>query len=198
MAAEQRRSTGLPQACRDLERSGRRRQRLAVQRVTRRTDPANPRDRDGRQAPGRASRPAASVLATSGDRIALIGGFNPSRDGSEIAKLHGSAPAGALPAKDVPAIRRGPRAASVRASATQRLPSVLTTSPRVASRWRSPSAASPPSFGAIINLLEQEPRPVRRGLRYRIHRLPAPTEGLDGLLIIGAVGGRRPDDQRAC
>jgi phosphoribosylformylglycinamidine synthase II len=42
----------------------------------------------------------------AGDKIALVGSFNPSRDGSEIAKLHGSAPAGALPAKDVSAIRK--------------------------------------------------------------------------------------------
>jgi phosphoribosylformylglycinamidine synthase subunit PurL len=44
-------------------------------------------------------------FASAGDKIALIGGFHPSRDGSELAKLHGSAPAGALPAKDVAAIR---------------------------------------------------------------------------------------------
>ncbi len=43
--------------------------------------------------------------ANTGDQIALVGGFNPSRDGSEIAKLYGSAPAGALPAKDASAIR---------------------------------------------------------------------------------------------
>ena len=44
-------------------------------------------------------------LSNAGDQIALVGGFNPSRDGSEIAKLYGSAPAGALPAKDASAIR---------------------------------------------------------------------------------------------
>ncbi len=43
--------------------------------------------------------------SNAGDQIALVGGFNPSRDGSEIAKLYGSAPAGALPAKDASAIR---------------------------------------------------------------------------------------------
>jgi len=51
-------------------------------------------------------RNAAGIAFTnSGDRIALIGDFNPSRDGSELAKLYGSAPAGALPDKDVAAIR---------------------------------------------------------------------------------------------
>ncbi|HTW13193.1 MAG TPA: AIR synthase-related protein, partial [Solirubrobacteraceae bacterium] len=44
-------------------------------------------------------------FAAAGHRIALVGDFNPSRDGSELAKLHGSAPAGALPAKDLAAIR---------------------------------------------------------------------------------------------
>jgi phosphoribosylformylglycinamidine synthase subunit PurL len=44
-------------------------------------------------------------FATPGDKIALVGGFRPSRDGSELAKLQGSAPAGALPEKDVAAIR---------------------------------------------------------------------------------------------
>ncbi len=44
-------------------------------------------------------------FAAAGDRIALVGHFNPRRDGSELAKLQGSAPAGALPAKDVAALR---------------------------------------------------------------------------------------------
>ena len=43
--------------------------------------------------------------SNTGDQIALVGGFSPSRDGSEIAKLYGSAPAGALPVKDASAIR---------------------------------------------------------------------------------------------
>ncbi len=44
-------------------------------------------------------------FANEGHKIALVGGFNPSRDGSELAKLHGRAPAGALPEKDVAEIR---------------------------------------------------------------------------------------------
>jgi phosphoribosylformylglycinamidine synthase subunit PurL len=52
-----------------------------------------------------ARRTGSLGFANAGDKIALIGGFHPSRDGSELAKLHGSAPAGALPAKDVAAIR---------------------------------------------------------------------------------------------
>ena len=109
---------GLAQACRDLERAGRRRQRLAVQRIARRSDPADAGDRHGRQTPRRAPRRARSVSLQPGDKIALVGEFNPSRDGSEIAKLHGSAPAGALPAKDVSAIREA-QCGSARASATR-------------------------------------------------------------------------------
>ena len=52
-----------------------------------------------------AGRAGRLGFANPGDRIALVGRFHPSRDGSELAKLHGSAPAGALPAKDVAAIR---------------------------------------------------------------------------------------------
>ncbi len=44
-------------------------------------------------------------FADEGDVIGLIGPFHPSRDGSEIAKLQGSAPVGALPVKDLAAIR---------------------------------------------------------------------------------------------
>ena len=48
-----------------------------------------------------AARTGRVGFATPGDRIAIIGAFNPSRTGSEIAKLHGEAPAGTLPAKDL-------------------------------------------------------------------------------------------------
>jgi phosphoribosylformylglycinamidine synthase II len=40
-----------------------------------------------------------------GDVVALLGPFNPSLDGSELAKLQGRAPAGALPLKDLDALR---------------------------------------------------------------------------------------------
>ncbi|MCL2419957.1 MAG: phosphoribosylformylglycinamidine synthase subunit PurL, partial [Conexibacteraceae bacterium] len=50
-------------------------------------------------------RAGQTGFGAEGEAIALVGSFNPSRDGSEIAKLQGSAPAGALPAKDVSAIR---------------------------------------------------------------------------------------------
>jgi phosphoribosylformylglycinamidine synthase len=43
-------------------------------------------------------------FARPGDRIAIVGPFSPSRTGSEVAKLQGEAPVGALPTKDMPAV----------------------------------------------------------------------------------------------
>jgi phosphoribosylformylglycinamidine synthase subunit PurL len=43
-------------------------------------------------------------FADTGDAIALIGPFNPGPDGSELAKLQGSAPVGLLPFKEIQAI----------------------------------------------------------------------------------------------
>jgi phosphoribosylformylglycinamidine synthase subunit PurL len=43
-------------------------------------------------------------FAREGDTIALVGSFHPGRSGSELAKLQGAAPVGALPAKDTRAI----------------------------------------------------------------------------------------------
>ncbi len=122
---------------------------------------------------------------TSGDRIALVGDFNPCRDGSEIAKLQGSAPAGALPAKDAAAIRAAH--ALVREGVRD---------------GRFTSAHDIAEGGIAVALAECC---IAAGLG-AIIRLPAgidlfgedlgtafivsgPTEGLEGLEIIGAVGG---------
>jgi len=43
---------------------------------------------------------------TPGEKIALVGSFNPLRDGSEIAKLHGHPLAGMIPSKDLAAIKQ--------------------------------------------------------------------------------------------
>ncbi len=45
-----------------------------------------------------------TAFLEAGHAIALLGDFNPSRDGSELAKLQGAAPSGALPAKDLDAL----------------------------------------------------------------------------------------------
>ena len=87
--------------------------------------------------------PAGSGSRDAGDAIALVGSFNPSRAGSEIAKLQGERARWAhCPLKDVPAIRdaqaSGPAGRAVAGARRMRM-----TSPRAGSRWRWPSAASP-------------------------------------------------------
>jgi phosphoribosylformylglycinamidine synthase II len=52
-----------------------------------------------------ASRPGRLGFAREGDQIALVGVFEPSRAGSELAKLQGQAPAGPLPFTDEQAVR---------------------------------------------------------------------------------------------
>jgi phosphoribosylformylglycinamidine (FGAM) synthase-like enzyme len=85
---------GLARGLRGARRAGRRRQRLALQRVARRPDPADAGRRDGRQAARRAA-PAGSASPNAGDAIALVGPSHPRADGSELAKLRGVAPGGA-------------------------------------------------------------------------------------------------------
>jgi phosphoribosylformylglycinamidine synthase II len=53
-----------------------------------------------------AARAGQSGFAASGDAIALVGSFTPVSTGSELAKLRGEAPEGALPALDMEAARR--------------------------------------------------------------------------------------------
>jgi phosphoribosylformylglycinamidine synthase subunit PurL len=52
-----------------------------------------------------AVKPEGIGFRTPGEQIALVGAFNPLRDGAEIAKLHGHPLAGMLPFKDVAALR---------------------------------------------------------------------------------------------
>jgi phosphoribosylformylglycinamidine synthase subunit PurL len=52
-----------------------------------------------------ASRAGRLGFLREGDLIALVGPFNPSLTGSELAKLQGHVPAGALPPMDKPAVR---------------------------------------------------------------------------------------------
>jgi phosphoribosylformylglycinamidine synthase II len=121
-----------------------------------------------------------------GDRIALVGSFNPTRDGSEIAKLHGSAPAGALPDKDVSAIRATHE--RVRQAIRNR---DFTTAHDIAEGGILVAIAEcciATGLGAIINLPEDiDPFGEDFGTAFIVS---GPTEGLEGLSIIGAVGGR--------
>jgi phosphoribosylformylglycinamidine synthase II len=52
-----------------------------------------------------AARAGRLAFAREGDAVGLVGPFAPSRAGSELAKLRGQAPAGALPLKDEQAVR---------------------------------------------------------------------------------------------
>jgi phosphoribosylformylglycinamidine synthase II len=121
-----------------------------------------------------------------GDRIALVGSFNPSRDGSELAKLHGSAPAGALPDKDVSAIR----AAHERVRQGVRSKE-FTSAHDIAEGGILVAIAEcciATGLGAIINLPEDlDPFGEDFGTAFIVS---GPTEGLEGLPIIGVVGGR--------
>jgi phosphoribosylformylglycinamidine synthase len=100
-----------------------------------------------------------------GDRIVLVGDFNPSRDGSELAKLHGSAPAGALPKKDVSAIR----------AAHERV--------RQGVRDGGLRSAHDIAEGGLAVALAEC---CIAGTAFVVS---GPTEALDGLTVIGVVGG---------
>jgi phosphoribosylformylglycinamidine synthase len=131
-------------------------------------------------------------FANPGDRIALIGSFNPSRDGSEIAKLYGSAPAGALPAKDVSAIR----AAHARVREGVRAKGLLgfSSAHDIAEGGIAVALAEcciHGGHGAIVNLPERlDPFGEDLGTAFIVS---GPTEALEGLMIIGAVGGHDLD-----
>ncbi len=121
-----------------------------------------------------------------GDRIALIGNFNPSRDGSELAKLHGSAPAGTLPDKDVSAIRAAHE--RVREGVRRR---EFSSAHDIAEGGLLVAIAEcciATGVGAIINLPEGlDPFGEDFGTAFVVS---GPTEGLEGLPIIGVVGSR--------
>src|SRR5579875_3272140 len=121
-----------------------------------------------------------------GDRIALVGSFNPSRDGSEIAKLHGSAPAGALPDKDVSAIRAAHK--RVRQGVRDRR---FTSAHDIAEGGILVAIAEcciAAGVGAIVNLPEElDPFGEDFGTAFIVS---GPSVNLEGLTVIGAVGGR--------
>ena len=125
-------------------------------------------------------------FAEPGDRIALVGSFNPSRDGSEIAKLHGSAPAGALPDKDPSAIR----AAHDRVREGVRNGD-FTSAHDIAEGGIVVAIAEcciAGGIGAIVNLpAGLDPFGEDFGTAFIVS---GPAPALEGLPIIGVVGGR--------
>jgi phosphoribosylformylglycinamidine synthase len=121
-----------------------------------------------------------------GDRIALVGDFNPSRDGSQIAKLHGSAPAGALPDKDLAAIRAAHERVrqGVRSREFHSAHDIAEGGILVAIA----ECCIAGGMGAIINLPEGlDPFGEDFGTAFIVS---GPTEGLEGLRVIGVVGSR--------
>jgi phosphoribosylformylglycinamidine synthase len=128
----------------------------------------------------------AVAFSNYGDRIALVGSFNPARDGSELAKLYGSAPAGALPDKDVSAIR----------SAHDRVrqgirDGTLRSAHDIAEGGLAVALAEcciAGGVGAIIRLPDGlDPFGEDLGTAFVVS---GPTEGLEDLLTIGVVGGQ--------
>ena len=113
-----------------------------------------------------AGRPARFARDGRRDRAGRAVRAVPGRVGAGEAP--GPAPAGALPADRRESIRvvheRGPRRAS--APAPSRAP---TTSPRAASWWPSPSAASPAASAPTVGC--PMARPVRGGAGTGLHRL---------------------------
>ena len=132
-----------------------------------------------------AARAGRSGFAQDGDAIALVGPFAPSSVGSELAKLRGEAPAGALPPLDA--------AAAAEAHATVRA---------LVQAGRARSAHDIAEGGLAVALAEcciaggigasvgaaGRDRAVRRGSRPRFVVSGDEAE-LAGLRIIGRVGG---------
>lgn len=126
------------------------------------------------------------AFANPDDRIALVGAFNPGRDGSEVAKLHGSAPAGALPGKDLVALRSAHQRVreGVRAGAFTSAHDIAEGGILVALA----ECCIAGGLGAVITLPEGlDPFGEDLGSAFIVS---GPAEALAGLRVIGAVGGR--------
>jgi phosphoribosylformylglycinamidine synthase len=125
------------------------------------------------------------AFARDGDAIALVGPFSPSRAGSEVAKLQGSAPAGALPAKDVPAVL----AAHARVRSLVRS-GALTSAHDIAEGGIAVALAEcciAGGIGARVALPEGlDPFGEDPGSGFVVS---GPAPALAGLTIIGGVGG---------
>ena len=109
---------GLAEACEAARRAGRRRQRVALQRGARPARSSRRRSSGSSAGSPTPPGPGGSGSRDEGDAIALVGPFDPSLAGSELAKLRGEAAAGTLPPIDPAAVARGPPARSARASAS--------------------------------------------------------------------------------
>jgi len=132
-----------------------------------------------------AARAGRLGFARAGDMIALVGPFNPSRAGSELAKLQGEAPLGPLPFKDMQAIldaqarvRNG-----VRSQALQNAHDIAEGGIAVALA----ECCIAGGIGARVRLPDGlDPFGEDLGTAFIVSGSP---DGLAGLTVIGEVGG---------
>ncbi len=125
------------------------------------------------------------AFASPGDAVALVGAFNPGRDGSEVAKLFGSAPAGALPCKDLAALRSAHERvrAGVRAGAFSSAHDIAEGGIGVAIA----ECCIAGGLGAEVTLPEGlDPFGEDLGTAFIVS---GPAAQLEGLEVIGVVGG---------
>jgi phosphoribosylformylglycinamidine synthase len=132
-----------------------------------------------------ATRAGGLAFALDGDLIALVGEFAPSRNGSELAKLEGSAPEGPLPSIDPAVVRAAHDRVrdAVRAGA-------LTSAHDIAEGGLAVALAEcciAGGIGAQVQLPDGlDPFGEAPGQGFIVS---GSADALDGLTIIGRVGG---------
>ncbi|HYB30584.1 MAG TPA: AIR synthase related protein, partial [Solirubrobacteraceae bacterium] len=132
-----------------------------------------------------AARAGQMGFAREGDTIALVGPFEPSLVGSELAKLRGQAPVGELPAADAAALRVVHEAirARVRAGAFRSAHDIAEGGVAVALA----ECCVAGGLGASVRLPHGlDPFGEAPG---RAFIVSGPAEGLTGFVVIGEVGG---------
>jgi phosphoribosylformylglycinamidine synthase II len=126
--------------------------------------------------------------ARTGDAIALVGGFHPSRVGSELAKLIGEAPAGPLPSKDTQAILATHERVRglVRSGAGQSAHDIAEGGIAVALAECCIAGGA----GAQVHLPDDlDPFGEDLGVAFLVSGAAEALRGIEGLTIIGEVGG---------
>jgi phosphoribosylformylglycinamidine synthase subunit PurL len=134
-----------------------------------------------------AARAGRLGFAAAGDAIALVGAFSPSAVGSELAKLRGEAPVGALPPMDVQAVRDAHEAVRLGISS-----GALHNAHDIAEGGLAVAIAEcciAGRMGATIRIPDGlDPFAEALG---RAFVVSGPEDALAGHLIIGHVGGDR-------
>jgi phosphoribosylformylglycinamidine synthase II len=136
------------------------------------------------------ARAGQTGFLQAGDGIALAGRFHPSRDGSEIAKLHGFAPEGELPTKDLGGlaathalIRDGVRAGLFHSAHDIAEGGIATA---------LAECALAGGIGAQVTLPDGlDPFGEDLGTAFIVSGPAAELSGRDGLTLLGTVGGDR-------